>query len=570
MQTTVRPFGFHLYCHKSHCEWLPTSFLQTLATGTMRNHSSSSRRSNLSNIESVGRRIGISGFCTTFNKTLPLGVTSNNSICNDIYHKAFRKGKRTTTRVVQLLSEGPQSRLQPSEKTDTSTIEISFMAAHGVALVGGPPCEGRVRDMEGIRSFQKIDFHFSNPSARRGIGISSSTQYLQFSCPSLNVDESLHTKHVSATFDCVEMVSGVCLFSSRVLHGSFLQDGQADVQSLSYQAPTLFEMEYIARSSSAIADVASLVISRGEAFQHRHFHACSIPVRATLDGPSFHYYQAIDAKIERGMCTPAEAVQWMEAIELRHDQIAAVFEESVRYELRQRGVASPHTCPIHVTPRSCLVATSIRQALQDGRRPSLADILQRLNKQGDGVWQEFYKFLPKKEKPEDFWALGYLFYVLQVIRPALAKSRSRLRRWSSPDDLSETAPKTSTQQSPSSQTKTRNHRLIISIDDGMERRIYSRAQKLLKRIRNSSDTSSCTHLIEMYMCRRVFINNNETGSLLYAGDPSPHSPTLSNGSHDSCNGSYPHPKLEPIDIIRNLYGSQCAMNLRRWFREVGL
>ena len=70
-------------------------------------------------------------------------------------------------------------------------------------------------------------------------------------------------------------------------------------------------------------------------------------------------------------------------------------------------------------------------------------------------------------------------------------------------------------------------RLIISIDDIMESPICSKAQKFLKKVQNAPDCPSHSTLLEVYTCRRVFINSNEEGSLLYFEDPTPGSPLVS-------------------------------------------
>ena len=531
------------------------------------------RTINSSSVERAERDIGILGFYIMSDGALLPTATDDHSTCDDKYHKAFSKGKRASIRVMQLLNGWPQRMLRPSQTTEFSNAEMNAISACDIALVGGPPCKGHARDMEGISSFQKIDFQFSNTSSTPENGVLSSSQYLHFSCPSLKANESPHTEHEGLAFDSVEIVSGMCLFSAEILSRSVLKDGRIDVQKLLYPKPTLYEMEFVARSSSTIADTASTIVSRGKAFHRQRHHGSGVPVRITLDVPSFHYYQAIDEQIDRGLCTATEALRWMEAIELRYDQIAAVFEKSVRHELHQRGQASSYNCEIRVTPRASLVAASIRQALQDGERPSLASILQRLNGQKDRIWQDFYQLLPPKDRPETFRALGYLFYVFQVVKPALVIDKARLRRWSSPDIFPEAAPRASTQIPPFSQAKVRPRRLIISIDDGAERRIYSRAQKLLKKIRNSPDSPTYPTLVEMYMCRRVFINSNESGSNLYLGDPSFESPTLFpsfNNDYDLDSGLCPLPGLEPVNVVRHLYGSQRGTNLQRWFKEVGL
>lgn len=518
-------------------------------------------------VDQADRWPDILGFYRVSDSLLLLGPAGLHTFDDEKYHKAFAKGKKAAIRVTQLLNGMSQTSLQPRAMADDDRApEMPFMRAGDAALVGGPPCEGHARDLEGISSFQKMEFHFSKASTYPGHGGGfTSAQHLHFSCPSLNADKTLFAEHGSPHFDRVEIVSGICLFSAKIVHRSVLEDGRLDVSKLRYARPTLYEMEYIARSSSAIADVASIIISKAHALEAQGRDGISVPVNISLDVPSFHYYQSIDKKLERGLCTASEALQWIEAVDRRHDQVAAVFATSVRHELRRRGVAPPHGCEIHVSPRANMVASSIRQAVQDGRSPSLDDVLQKLDSQKDGTWRAFYRLVPLKERPQDFRALGYLFYVFQVVRRALTQPTSSMN--SSPESVS--------RLSSSSAKTTRSHPLLISVDDGVERRIYSRAQKMLKKIRHSPDGVTHPTLVEAYLSRRIFINGNETGSNLYLDDPTPESLASTSRSGpwkgDAVgDGSSPMSKLEPVDVVRALYGSECARNLQKRFVEVGL
>lgn len=511
---------------------------------------------------------GILGFYRALDGLLLLGPTRLHSFDNEKYHRAFVKGRKAALRVTQLLNGMPPTIFYPGVTVDNGPgMGMPFMRASDVAFVGGPPCEGHARDLEGISSFQKMEFHFAKASAQQEHGRGfTSTQFLHFSCPSLKADEVLFAEHGSPGFDRVEIVSGMCLFSAEIVRGSVLEDGRLDVLKLQYTRPTLYEMEYIARSSSVIADVASIIISRVNAMEARGQDGISVPVTINLDVPSFHYYQSIDKKVEQGLCTASEALQWIEAVDRRYDQVTEVFAASVRHELGRRGIASPHGCKIHVSPRTNVVASSIRQALQDGRSPLLDDVLQKLDGQEDGVWRAFYRLVHLKERPQDFRALGYLFYVFQVVRLALTRSTPSSSRGSSLESASGA--------SYCSGKTSRPHALLISVDDGVERRIYSRAQKLLKKIRQAPDGETDPVLVETYLCRRVFINSNETGSNLYLDDPTPRSPvsTSPRRRKSDVDGGVSSPmwKLEPVDVVRVLYGSESARIIHKQFVKVGL
>ena len=516
------------------------------------------------NINSFTVEHDILGFHVVHESPLSGNRTDEHPLCRDKHTKAIAKGKRAALSVEQLLNGNTPANLH----ADPSA-ELPSMCTGDMAFVGGPPCEGHARDLEGITSFQQAEFRFPESSAcRRHCGFTS-TQYLHFSCPSLKAEERLVSEHGIPTFDHVEIVSGVCLFSAGIVRGSVLEDGCLDVQKLLYPKPTLYEMDYIARSSPAIADVASIIMLRGAAYEAHRQHGFTVPVSISLDVPSFHYYQAIDESLVRGVCTASEALRWLEAVEQRSDQVATVFEKAVRHELGKRGVSG---CRIHVSPRTSVVAAAIRQALENGKCPCLDDILQKLNSQKDGVWREFYKLLPPKERPQDFRALGYLFYVFQVVKPALMKSAIQSRRKSTPASISKSSFNGLSQPWACAEEGSRPRRLLISIDDGAERRIYSRAQKMMKKIRNSPESMTYPNLVETYLSRKVFINGNVAGSNLYLDDPTPESPVMSRlYRRDGTDGSLSSIlELKPVDVVRHLYGYECAGNLNKWFLEVGL
>jgi hypothetical protein len=164
----------------------------------------------------------------------------------------------------------------------------------------------------------------------------------------------------------------------------------------------LYETELIALSSSVV------VSSRNENEEHKR-HGLRMPVNITLDVPSFHYYPTVDEELEQGLCTASEALEWVDAIEKRHDQISRVFEKTVRHELEKRGVTTRDCVEIHLSPTTNVVSTSIHQALKSGHRASLVAVLQKLLS-SDGAWRDFFKLLISKQKPKTFQSLGYLFY----------------------------------------------------------------------------------------------------------------------------------------------------------------
>ena len=156
------------------------------------------------------------------------------------------------------------------------------------------------------------------------------------------------------------------------------------------------------------------------------------------------------------------------------------------------------------------------------------------------TWTRFMQFVPDVEKPKDFRALGQMFYVYQVILHALDEELTQ------PD-------------------------LLISVEDSAERGVYSRAQKLLKKIRESTCSVSPV-LLETYLFPRVFVDNNAHGSELYAHDPYPGSVYENYGSRSDVAPESDRmlSKLDTLEVIERLFGETSSALLRELGAEVGL
>lgn len=261
-----------------------------------------------------------------------------------------------------------------------------------------------------------------------------------------------------------------------------------------------------------------------------------------LDIPSFHYYHSIHEKIEQGLCTFQNAIEWFSSVEKRRDQLSKVLERSILYELARRGVSTRQVFEIRSSPKSNILSRTINQALKIGELPSFEKIFSKLKSQSDAQWRTFLSLLTEKEQPQDFRSLGYLFYVFEVMRPTLST--------------------VSCSKGP------RSKLLVLGVDDSSERRIYSRSQKLLKKIRHSPNYTVEPTMVEVYMSRRIFINGNIAGSNLYLDDPTP-DPLVH--AHPNAEEAIIEKRLsEPIDVISGLYDEACVRNLQKCFAEVGL
>lgn len=83
-------------------------------------------------------------------------------------------------------------------------------------------------------------------------------------------------------------MSGLFLSSDKIIRSNIPDDGGPDIQKLLGAKLTFYEMEYITKSPSAIADVASTIILRIRVFGKRRQDGFSVPVGVTLDVPGWH------------------------------------------------------------------------------------------------------------------------------------------------------------------------------------------------------------------------------------------------------------------------------------------
>ncbi|KAI4663197.1 uncharacterized protein J4E88_010782 [Alternaria novae-zelandiae] len=401
-----------------------------------------------------------------------------------------------------------------------------------------------------------VETRFDFPTSLTPASIVSSTQWLHFAGPSSNAAiQGLLTSGLRS----ITILSGICLFSSKVMTTATKNMPIIDFQNGQCNGATLYELEYIARSAPAIADLAIASRPAAERTGHNREDKACQPPQICLDIPSFHYYQTIDDLLRSGRCGFAEALNWLCAIETHHQQISHIFCGYLHVELLRRD-PSVKPCAISVTPGSERILSCIRKSLIMLTLPSVQQAVVDLGVH-EPAWTRFMQFVPDAENPKDFKSLGQMFYVYQVVRHALGDESTQ------PD-------------------------LLISVEDSAERGVYSRAQKLLKRIRDATSSASPV-LLETYLCPRVFVENNAHGSELYAHDPYPASiyekcnsegngPFLSSSRtlfKLDCSGSRSDVsfdtdgtllELDTLEVIERLYGERAATLLRELGQEVGL
>ncbi|ERF71372.1 hypothetical protein EPUS_09296 [Endocarpon pusillum Z07020] len=369
----------------------------------------------------------------------------------------------------------------------------------------------------------------------------ASVQHLHVSSPTLKLDR-------------------VCIFNDHLVKTSLPHAGSSKVNAshLSLAPATINELEYIARWSSTIADMAVMFISR------RGKERSGPTISIGLDIPSWHYHPSVVQAYERGHCNATEALRSMDAVNRRHDQISYVFTSAIQHELRKRG-ANSGDYDIHSSDKTNPVAAAIRQGLQIGKLPSLEDFVQGLSLQNNHPWGDFCTLIPEREQPQDLDGLVYLFYVFEAVKSALTKAIAKHH-----STFSQGRPEAAAPSTPKgSRIGTKPSRLILSVDDPAERRIYTRAQQVLRKLRSSRKDLPSPVLVETYMCRRVFVNGNKTRARLYRQDTTPQpialltSPKISNDADNAR-------MVGPLDVVRELYGYECAYNLQMWLMDVGL
>lgn len=485
--------------------------------------------------------------------------------------KAFVKGHKAAVQVADLFNNN-NNKIHKGTK-DPAPIPMRVMSS---GLVKGSSAdEEQGQNLhEAILWFEKTQFQFQ---ALMTTGCWTSTHYLHFSNPP-------SPQTVSGLHD-ITLISGVCLFSKRLISASIPKEGHGvHVQALEVPNPTLYEVETIARVAPVIVDMIAALDDHGTEHSNGDDSlsrdsdgdgdgdGSSRKLSLCLTVPRFHYYQTIDARLRDGLCTFSQAIQWMDAVDKRHHQIIRVFHQYILHELSRRPRQLADSIQqIVSSPSVSLVFEIIRDSLQNERLPCLDHVLQMLTIH-DSIWTGFYALIPEKDRPRDFQDLGYLFYVYQVVRPALINPN------------------------PQSRSQSQYNPLIIGVGDIHERRIYIRAQKLLKRIRSRPENPTRPHLLETYTCNRVFINQNrdrEHGKgALYYQDPSPgemvlkdkgvvsvkerslcrSKPANGHGHVHGCyeNGDGDYTILDTFDVISVLYGYHAATVLKGLCVDVGL
>jgi hypothetical protein len=455
-------------------------------------------------------------------------------------HKAMSKGKKSAAKLAHLLNA--HSYEKEGVLSHLDNFRPYLRTGNLIVLVDETFNSAPIHD-HSWNLFVRTDFHF------RSVALTS-TQYLQISSPSLKDGDSIFGATSEPLFEHIEIITGVCIFNGSLLINSISdpKTGKIDVNQLRNAKPTFHEMDYIARSSTAIADVVATTVSR---LQEQR---SSRRVFIKLDVPSWHYYHSAVKAFTQEDCNAAQALEWISAVDQRRDQIGQVFMGTIEDELQVRGIRDSSNYEINLSSTNNIAALVIKGALQEGKSPSLERILEKMDAEKDGCWRAFYQRVPTSQRPKDLEQLGFLYYVFEVVRPALMEVQTPVTVLLTENKRNGTLPPRK------SKTQSRPRRLIISIDDPAERRIYSQAQEVLRKCRQSVSIADAM-LVEVYICRKALVNGNMNRARLYHHDPMPEVPMHSNHSSED---------VLPLDLVRYLYGSEYAHDLQRRVSHAGL
>ncbi|KAL8750422.1 MAG: hypothetical protein Q9199_007080 [Rusavskia elegans] len=231
--------------------------------------------------------------------------------------KAMIKSRQAAALLARLLSstivDRHHSQCKIDDERTSATVGDTIITADE-NFVDGQEIHAHTRNI-----IMAIQMRFPNAIPRH----LKSTQYLQISCPNLKSDDTLFNQQGAAVYDSIDIVSGICLFNHYIIKVSLL--GSAD-PSILRTAPTLHELEYLARSPSAIADVAALLISRT-----RERNRCTATkITIGLDIPSFQNYHFVLEVFDRSSCTSKTALVWIDVVDLRRDQTAEFFTTAIQ------------------------------------------------------------------------------------------------------------------------------------------------------------------------------------------------------------------------------------------------
>lgn len=394
-------------------------------------------------------------------------------------------------------------------------------------FVSIPHCDDAKKALDMTDIYTKLQIQFS-----KGL---ISTQY--FHPRSFTIKQTLLKETTPVHFNRIEINTGICLFSQRVLstspgHGKSPDTGdQLAIPPIPTSLRlTLYELETITRMSLAVADVVGLV---GNVYKN-----CDTPIQINIDVPDFQYYWTACELLETRMVTVEYAKSWIEAIDCRKNQLEKIMKSVLRKLLMDRHISG---VKIATSSGTEAAANLVKKQLETGSIPSFEEALDALRSKGDDaeMWRLFLDNLDSRQQPSDFASLGRLMYVFKTIKPALANHDISLS-----EKMNEEIP---------------NRRLIIQVDDIHEWKILDRAKSFIKeyskRLPNHEPESL---MLGLFPIQKIFAAGPGRSDL-YLEDPGFNLRLSPEGRI-----------VSPMDVITATYGEHIGNHVRRSCLQVGL
>ncbi|KAJ5775778.1 uncharacterized protein N7511_000789 [Penicillium nucicola] len=363
-------------------------------------------------------------------------------------------------------------------------------------------------------------------------------------CRSSNIKANDLKDSANGLYRPITISTGICLFSSRLLgfiptNGLSTSNDTAKtvIPPLPYStAPTFYELETCARMAMTIAGLA-LTASTGGV-------AGSRPIVVRLDVPSLQYYCYPLELLEAGLVSFEYVEEWFRLVDRRHRQVATLLKETIIEEVGRRG---GHV-QVEVTSGTIAATQLLRLCVLDRRElPNVNDMLFVLEWIGpyQAAWREFLELSGDSQRPKDLRSLALMAYVFEVMYPALHQATTKSRH---------------------GQGEQSGRPLLIQVDDIAEWRIFDRADKLLKRLKERRHGLDAL-LVGVFPSPRIFTSEDQGRSTLFLHDPGLKISQICSPSSDGEKGSS---VVGPLDVIGQVYGREIQETLVRLTKKRGL
>ncbi|WP_409239780.1 hypothetical protein [Streptomyces sp. PA5.6] len=211
--------------------------------------------------------------------------------------------------------------------------------------------------------------------------------------------------------ECVELVSGVCLFSHQNLrftdeHGHCAELLRADAAPLAARLRSIvtegelsfYEYEAVMRQSRVIGDVAAMLPS-------------SLSLTVTVDVPRVQYYLYLLDAFQSGLIATELAQRYFSLVDGRYTRVLDLFCRHIRRALDAAGRTD---ATVRTAPGLDPLAECLWEAVTTGEVPHDDELLSEMVTTGDPMWKE----LRELGVPRTRHCLGYTSYLAELLRSA--------------------------------------------------------------------------------------------------------------------------------------------------------